>query len=292
MYNLLIALGVGALAFGVGVLVTGATVAGIVPAVLASGIAYFLLMRRSGKQLAVISEQAMAIFQDKMATARTPQQQKAIFQEGKAVLEQGFALGRWQFMVAPQIHAQLGTLSYMQQDFAAAREHLTKGDSLLARYTAWQPMAMLALVEHRDGDTAAAIKRLQGLSVPGSRDPLYWGILAFLAHRDKQTDVALKAVSDGLDKHADSQPLQTLADQLRNKKRLTPEVFGQGWLQFFPEDAQRVFQANPALQQQMMAAMGGANGATGPGQPMNRAQRRAARKGKGGTTPPQGHPRF
>ena len=293
MYNLLIALGVGALAFAVGMIVAGAPVAGFVPAVLAAGIAYFLLMRRSGNQLAAISQEAMVVFQDKMATARSQKEQQAIFQEGKAILEKGFALGRWQFMVAPQIHAQLGTLSYMQQDFVTAREHLQKGDTFLGRYTAWQPMAMLALIEFRDGDADAAVKRLQGLSMAGRGDPLYWGIVVYIAHRAKNTDAALKAISDALEKHADSQVLQKLADQLRNKKRLTPELFGQGWLQFFPEDAQRVFQANPALQQEMMATMS-ANGQTPSGQPMNRAQRRAARKnnGKANKSSNRSHPRF
>jgi hypothetical protein len=295
MYNLLIAIGIGALAFVAGVLATGTTIAGIIPAVLASGIAYFLLMRRTGKQLAAISEEAMAIFQGKMATARTQAEQKKVFAEGQTVLERGFALGRWQFLVSTQIHTQLGTLSYMQRDFKTARIHLEKGDSWLSRFTAWQPMSMLALLEYRDGEEAAAVKRLQGLKMAGGKDPLYWALTTVVANRAKQTKDALKAISDGLERLPDSGPLQKIADQLRNKRHLTPEIFGQGWLQFFPEEAHRVFQANPALQQQMMQAQA-ANGPTPPSQQMNRAQRRAAKrdkkKGKSTNNAKLNHPRY
>ena len=210
MYNLLIALGIGALAFAAGVLATGTTVAGVIPAVLAVGIAYFLLMRRTGKQLAAISEEVMAVFQGKMATARTQSQQQAVFAEGKAILERGFELGRWQFLIATQIHTQLGTLSYMQRDFKTARVHLEKGDTWLSRFTAWQPMAMLALLEYRGGEEAAAVKRLQGLKMAGGKDPLYWALTTTVANRAKQTEDALKAISEGLERLPDSEPLQKL----------------------------------------------------------------------------------
>ncbi|MFT4976616.1 MAG: hypothetical protein ACI8S6_002521 [Myxococcota bacterium] len=291
MYNLLIALGIGALAFAAGSLATNTIIAGVIPAMLASGIGYFLLMRRTGKQLAVITQEAMDIFQNKMPSARTPEAQQALFAEGRTALERGFSLQRWQFLIGSQLHAQLGSLSYMQMDFTTAHSHLLKADTWLGRYTAWQPLSMLALIELRNGDKDAAVKRLSGLTTAGSKDALFWALYAVSAHRAGQTEVALKAISEGLEKVPSSKELKTLADQIRNKRRLTPEIFGQGWLQFFPDQAQQILSANPALRQQMMAAQA-ANGSMDPGQ-MNRAQRRAAKRGKQPQqAPPLKHPRF
>lgn len=297
MYNLLISLGIGAVAFGLAAVVTSSPVAGVIPAMLAAGIAYFLLMRRTGQQLQVITQEAMDVFQTKMPQARTPQAQAQLFEEGRDILKRGFALERWQFLIGSQLHAQLGSLSYMQKDFKTAREHLEKADTWLGRYTAWQPLAMLALIKYRDGEGAAAVEQMSKLTFAGSKDALFWALYAVTAHRAKDSEAALRAISEGTEKVPESKELQLLADQLRNKKRLSPEIFGEPWLQFFPDEAERIIRANPALYQKMMAAQGmqpppAANQA---GPPMNRAQRRAAKKSKDkqkDAGQPLNHPRY
>jgi len=293
MYNLLIALGIGAVAFGAGSLATNTIVAGVVPALLASGIAYFLLARRTLNQFSALIQADMGALQAKLPTARSQQEQQAIFSEGRQALEKGFALKPWQFGIASQVHTQIGSIAYMQKDFDGAYEHLSKADSWMMRMTAWQPMAMLALIEYRRNEPEAAVKRLSKLTTAGGKDALFWALYATVANRAKQTEVALKAVSEGLEKVKGSAELTTLADQLRNKKRLTPEIFGEMWLQFFPDEAEQIIRSSPALYQKMMAAQQAANGPMQQQQPdgmkPNRAQRRAAKKNKGKKID---HPRY
>ena len=196
----------------------------------------------------------------------------------KSVMEEGFELQKWQFGIAAQIHSQLGSLDYMLKDFAAAKAHLQKADSWALRFQAWQPSVMMGLIEQRDGNTEEAIAWLEKGKRAGSRDPLYYAVYAYAAHKAGKSDVALPIINEGVSTHKGSELLKTFADQLRNKRSLTPEIFGQAWLQFYPEDAQRIMMANPQM----------AN------QPMSRAQRRAAARGKD----PQGangqfpHPRY
>jgi len=264
MYNLLIALGISSIAFGLGA--TVGWIAGVIPAALAFMITYFLLARRTGQKIQAILESGQRIAEKAQQTQPTTrqqanQQQLRLGRLLKESISQGFAYEKWQFGVSSQLHAQLGSLEYMQRNFAAARPHLVKSNRWLLRMQAWQPSTMLALIDLRSGNKADAIKGLEKVSFSGGRDPMYFAIFAQAALRTKDTSLALEIINKGVDKHKDSDLLKTLADQIRNKKRFTPEVFGQPWLQFFPEDAQKVMANQPSA-------------------PTGRAARRAKARGK------------
>ncbi|MEL6346918.1 MAG: hypothetical protein AAFV53_27645 [Myxococcota bacterium] len=274
MYNLLISVAISVALFGVGFATTGEWVAGVIPGTIALGVTYFLLMRRTGRQLEVIMNTAMGEFQ-KMQQPMSAEQQRINEQHmarGKEILESGLALAPWQFLIAEQIEAQLGSLAYMKMDYAAARPHLEKSWT-----RNWQAQTMLALLDFREGKNEDALARLGKQTGNGGKDPTFWAVYATVAYRAKEKDIALRAINEGLEKNEGSDLLQTLADQLRNKKPLTPEMMGQPWLQFFPEDARKVMAANPSL---------------APQQPLNRAQRRALKRGKKLSDPNLNHPRY
>ena len=289
MYNLLIALAIGAVAYAIGAVVAGTWIAGFVPAIIGSAAAYFLLARRTGQQFEAIMGEAMAHLQAKMPSAQhSPSAQRRVLDEARELIKKGFPLGKWQFLVGEQIHAQLGGLYYMQREFNEARPHLEKTWS-----RDWRSRSMLAAVDYRQGHTEQALAALQKLSGPGAQDPTCWLIYAVIAHRAGKDDVALKAISEGISKNPGSDNLKVIADQLRNKRPLTPELFGEAWLQFFPEDAQRVLSANPELAARLGAAPPpqAQQGANRPWEPTpNRAQRRAAKKTKGSKDPD--HPSY
>lgn len=225
MYNLAIALGIALLAYVLGAAVAG-WLAGILPAVLAAGIAYFVLARRTGKQLEVLMTEAGDAIQ------------KGKIERGRKLMEQGFALGKWQFLVAEQIHAQLGALDYLQRRFDSARGHLEKAWS-----RNWMSQAMLACLDHREGKHDAALKRMEDTVGPGGKDPTFWALYAWLALEAGDSDRALGVLTQGLKKNDSSEALKALADQVRNKKRIKPQkafsAFAPGWYQFFPEHIPR-----------------------------------------------------
>jgi tetratricopeptide (TPR) repeat protein len=290
MYNLLISLAVALACFLLGQAVASSLVAGFIPAILGFTIAYFLLGRRTLRQLQALMAEGQQVAAEGQSGARPTTQRQAeqlqreLVGKLKATMEKGFELQKWQFGIGAQIHAQLGSLDYMLQDYDAAKGHLQKADNWALRFQSWQPSVMLGLIEQRAGNNDAAIAQLEKGRRAGARDPLFWAVYANAAHRMGKSDVALPVINEGASQHKDSEALKTLADQLRNKRTLTPEIFGQPWLQFYPEDAQRVMAANP-----QMAAAAAAN------QPMSRAQRRAAARGKSPTETPgpkMPHPRY
>jgi len=240
MYNLLISIAVGAVLFVVTGLIGGSWLAGAIPALLGLGIVYFLLARRSGQQLQAIMERAMAEFQslEGHAQPRTQREanqlmalQKEKIKAGRAIMEEGFKLSRWQFLVDQQIHAQLGAIEYMQQNYDTARGHLEKAWS-----RQWQAQAMLACMDFRDRDIDAALTRMKATEGPGGSDALFWGIHAWIAYKGGQREEALAVLSRGLEKHEGSAALKGMKKALANKKPVRMDAFAPGWYQFFPED--------------------------------------------------------
>jgi len=236
MYNLAIALGIATVLFALGTVVGGTWIAGFIPALLALVIAYFLLARRTGRQLETLLKSAMVEFE------------KGRVEKGRKIVEGGFALGKWQFLVKEQLHAQLGALAYMQRDFKSARTHLAKAWS---RH--WQSQAMLAALDHRDGKSTEALAIMDKAKGSGKKDPTFWALYTWLAYDSGDKDQALKVVNEGLVKLEDSAALKQLADIIRNDKRLKTNffrAFQPTWYQFFPEHMPRSMMMQMAAQQQ------------------------------------------
>ena len=109
MYNLLISLAIGvavsaALALGTELGVAAA----VFPGLLAATIAYFVLARRTWKKLE-------AIFG---AMQRDVQAQK--IDKAVQTLQGGFVLAPWQFLVASQLHSNIGILLFLKKEDDAA----------------------------------------------------------------------------------------------------------------------------------------------------------------------------
>ena len=220
MYNLLIALGVSLLAFSLGAL-TGEWYYGIAPALLVGLPLYFVLMRRTGKQVEAI-----------MATA-VSQLQTGRVKEAKATIESARPLGRWQFLIEAQIDGQLGTLEYMQRNWKAARPLLEK-----AWARNWQAMAMLAVLDHKDKKLDAGLARMEKAELLAKKEPLFWGIQAYLLLKAKRTEDAQRKVAEGLESVEATKPLKELQTAVANDKMRRfdwGKTFGQGWYQFFPD---------------------------------------------------------
>lgn len=217
MYNLLIAVGIAVTTFLLGGLVAG-WIAGFVPAILALGIAYVLLARRTGNQLQAAMEQVTATLK------------KQRVEDARSLLEQARALGRWQFLVEAQIDAQLGALAYFEKDFSKARRFLSRAWS-----RNWQAQGMLAALDFREGKVDAALERMKKSEGPGKKEALFWGLWTYLLVETGRRDEALTVLARGLKQLPKSEPLKTLHQSVSNDKKIRMKVFGQAWYSFFPE---------------------------------------------------------
>jgi hypothetical protein len=255
MYNVLIALGAALAAYLLGWLVAG-WAAGFIPAVIALFGVFFVLSRRTMKQVEAIAQQAMA------------HMQAGKVDEARESLRSALPLGKWQFLVAEQIHGQIGALDYMQAvglkmqrqlsasqaKFAEARANLEKSWS-----RDWRSRATLGLVLHRAGDADGAVAAFEGASSAGSGEPIYWGLYTFVLSEAKKREQAMLVVGRGLEACKGNAPLLAIREALSNKRR--PDfkgAFGELWFQFFPDDM------SPEQIMAMQAAATGQTPPTGP----------------------------
>ncbi|MDP6932220.1 MAG: hypothetical protein QGG40_04850 [Myxococcota bacterium] len=218
MYNLAISFLLGTLCFGIGWVVAGNWVAGFVPALLGLVICYISLARRTGRKLQALAELAAKEFQ------------QGRLANGRRILEKGLDLGRWQFLVESQIHAQLGAIDYMQRDWKAARSHLEQAWS-----RNWMAQGMLAAIDHRQGRRAQGLERLAGSTGPGKKEAAFWGLYAWMHLENGERDKALEVLNRGLEKLPDSGALKSMAQAVRNKRKVKMKAFAPTWYQLFPE---------------------------------------------------------
>lgn len=246
MYNLLLALAAAVVAFALGFAVSG-WIAGFIPAMIAFVGAYFVLARRSGRQLEAI-----------VSGVQVPMQ-KGDLEAVRALLKTALPLGKWQFLVEPQIHAQLGQVDYLDgvkqklmrntvgatERFASARASLE-----IAKTLTWQAAAFLSVIHHREGRSEEAIKVLAVVADPkkgGSGiaralatvtpkpDPIFWGLYAWLLNEAKKRDEALQVLGTGLEANPKQKGLVAMQEALSNRRRPDMSVFGETWYMFFPE---------------------------------------------------------
>lgn len=218
MYNLLIALAIAAVGYVLGLLIAGHWVAGFAPAILALFIAYFLLARRSTRQLSAVVDQAVEALK------------KQKIDQARATLEKGRAIGRWQFFIVQSLEAQLGAIAYMQRDFVTARKHLERSFS-----RNWSSMGMLAALEFRDGKVEPAVKRLKKCEIFAKKEPLFWALWAYILVESDKREESLAVLGKGLEALPGNEALKGLQECVSNRKKLRMKPFGDQWYSFFPE---------------------------------------------------------
>jgi tetratricopeptide (TPR) repeat protein len=217
MYNLLISLAVGlAVTLAVRFGTTVGWVGSILPGMLTVGVAYFLLARRTWKKLEALMG---AVQKDLLA-------QK--LDRALQTLESGFALAPWQFLVASQIHSQIGVLRYVREDYAGALPHLEKSFSRhgIAR-------AMLALSHYRKKDLEGMRKIFDDAAKDNKKEGLIYAAWAWVEEKEGNHDQAIAVLARGLKASPGDEKLKAAAQALQNDKKLKMgKLYEEQWYQF------------------------------------------------------------
>jgi tetratricopeptide (TPR) repeat protein len=220
MYNLLLSLAAGlaialAVRFGAGVGWVGAVVPGLIAAVAA----YLVLVRRSFRQLEALFEAAQRELQANH------------FEKALATMERGFALAPWQFLMASQIHAQLGVLHYIRKDFAKALPHLKKSFS-----KHWIARGMLAVQLWRQKERPASLKAFEAAVASNKKEGLLWCVYAWVLDKDGEHEEAVKVLGRGAATNPSDEKLKAAFQALQNDKKLKlGKLYDQQWYQFHLE---------------------------------------------------------
>ena len=190
----------------------------ILPAIVAGIVAYILLARRSVKQL----EAVMAQVQKELAARRI---EKAI-----GILEAAFPLARWQFLVASQLHGQIGSLLYIQKKFEEAEPHLKKSFVKM-----WPARAMLAAQHFRRKEWKQMEDVLDAAVRANKGESLLYAVYAWCEDKRGERKKAIEILQRGTAQVKSDERLKTLLARLQNDKRMKLEAFGEQWWQFWLE---------------------------------------------------------
>ncbi len=221
MYNLLISIAIGvAVALALALGTNLGAVAAIFPGLLAAAIAYFVLARRTFKKVE-------AIFEVVQREAQAQKLDKAV-----QTLQGGFVLAPWQFLVASQLHAQIGMLLYIRQDVDAALPHLEKAFS---RH--WIARGMLGAAKYRKRDVAGATKVLEEAVKVNKKEGVLWSLYAFVLEKEGRHEEAIRVLGRGAAANPSDEKLKAGLQALQNGKKLKlGKTYQEQWFQFRLED--------------------------------------------------------
>lgn len=217
MFNLLISLAAGIL---VGLLVAITTrlgaVAAIIPGTVVAIGAYLILVRRTWKQLE-------ALFDGVQKELQSQKVDKAL-----QILQAGFRLAPWQFLVASQLHSNIGILNFVKGDQDAALPHLEKSFT-----RNWIARAMLAVVRYRQHDLAAMTRVFDEAVKVNKKEGLLWQVYAWILEKEGRHADAVALLGRASAANPSDEKLKTSLQALQNGKKLKlGKLYNEQWFQF------------------------------------------------------------
>lgn len=222
MRNLATSLGAGVVVFAAlfvpGLLNLGES---IVPGVLAAVIAYFLLARRTFKQVEAIFTAATKALQ-----SVPPKTDLAV-----ATLEQAYALASHQFGVRSQIDGQIGVIWFLQKNFNKALPYLQRS----LQFGHWLGGAMLAVIFYKKKNHEQMHKTFEVVLKKGKKQGLAWNLYAYLLCQTGQRDKAQEILVEGLKKTKDDPKVKDSLLAVQNGKKIKLKSYKEQWYQFHLE---------------------------------------------------------
>ncbi|WP_224248266.1 tetratricopeptide repeat protein [Hyalangium gracile] len=224
MYNLLISLGVG-IAIVLGTKLAGFPIwAGIIPGLLAFIGTFILLARRVANRI----QKLMDSVQKEFATQATNQKDaQAKVERAVKTLEQGLVYDKWQLMVGPELHAQIGMLKYMVKDLDGAQAHFARCGP--RNYMA---KAMEGALHYQRKNYTAMEAAFEAAVKTGKKDAVIWAAYAWCLLQIKEKDKALRVLGRAVETNPTEEKLKASLTQLQNDKRLKMKPYEPTWWQF------------------------------------------------------------
>jgi tetratricopeptide (TPR) repeat protein len=201
----------------------------ILPALFVLVGVYWVLARRHSKQVeALMAELQREIQQQRVANAIR-------------MLKGAYPHANWVFMLRGQIDGQIGTLHYIQKEFDQALPLLEQ-----AWVRHWVAKGMLAAHQFRRHKAEDAFKTLDAAIAASKKEPMLYGLKAYMQVKLKDRDGAIATLTAGKDKCPSSQPITANLMHVQNNEPLDMTTFGEQWWQFHLE--------KPSMKQQMAMA--------------------------------------
>lgn len=224
MYNLLISLAIG-VAVALAIRLFGFSLwAGIIPGVIIMLGAFVLLARRTTMRVQVLVGAA----QKELSTAPTSikdRDQKVA--KAVKILEEGLAYDKWQFLIASELHAQIGMLKYMVKDLDGALPHLTKANPRNGI-----ALAILAALYYQKKDYPKMEETFEAAAKASKKESIIWAAYAWCQLQLKEKEKALKVMARGVEANPSDEKLKASLTALQNDKKLKMKPYEPMWWQF------------------------------------------------------------
>jgi len=224
MLNLVIALAVGVVVTLL-IKLTGFSIwAGVVPGTLAFIGSYIFLARRIALKVQALSKAAEKELSAQPANQRERQQrvEKAI-----KLLEEGLVYDRWQFLIASEIHAQIGMIRYVAKDFPQAEVHLAKASA-----RNFMAKALHAALYYQRKEYDRMEKSFEAAVKTGKKEPVVWAAYAWCLSQLKEREKAMKVMARAVEANPSDEKLKAGLTALQNDKKLRMKAFEPLWWQF------------------------------------------------------------
>jgi len=189
------------------------------PVGLVAGAAAFILI---GKK---VNEKLEAIFRQAGELLKRQQWEPAI-----KLMQKGYALAPWQFLVKGAINGQIGAVQYLRNKPSEA-EPLLKAAGM-NQYVA---KAMLAVLQWKRGETRLAKDTFALALKAGRKESIMYALYAYALNGMHDRNAAIEVINKGLKYCKDDERLLTNRSLLQNKKPMKMKVYGEQWYQFMLE---------------------------------------------------------
>ncbi len=224
MLNLVIALGVGVAVAVLIKLLGFPLLAGIVPGVVLFLGAYVYLARRIALKVQALSQEAQ---KELSVPVTNPREQKQRVGKAIEILERGLVYDRWQFLIASEIHAQVGMIKYMVKDYDGAEAHFLKSSP--RNYMA---KAMHAALHFQKKNYPAMKSSFEAAVKAGKKEGLIWSAYAWCLQSLKEKDAALSVMARAVEANPSDEKLKSGLSALQNDKKLKMKPYEPMWWQF------------------------------------------------------------
>jgi predicted Zn-dependent protease len=234
MLNLIFSLLFGTVLFVPFYLWLGAWLKALPPALIGFVAIYFYLSRRTWKATEMLFQEAMQILeplQKRPELANHPERRNAVIDESIRRLESGFALAKWQFFLASQIHGQIGIILFsIKQDLKAAQPHLEK--SFRRNWMAQAMLAISHLKRHKPEQMEETFEMAVRLN---KKQDLLWNLYAYSLCKIKKTDRAIEVLGRAQKALPANNTIIENLVALQNNKKMKMSAYGDQWYQFHLE---------------------------------------------------------
>lgn len=193
----------------------------IVPGAIVLIAAYFVLARRTFKQVERVFTQSSQALQ-----AMPPRFDLAV-----QTLQTAYRFSSQQIGVRTQVDAQIGVLYFLQQNFNDALPYLQRS----VGFSHWMAAAMLAVVHYKKKNHDDMKQVLDVVTKRGKKQSLAWSLRAYLLSQIGEREEAQRILGEGLKHTGDDARLKDALLALQNGKKIKMRAYREQWYQLHLE---------------------------------------------------------